>query len=215
MEHSAKRISRMASAMFDLSIGAKMNPEPVLREGDIREQIKQAMHEILPLARDKQITVRAAEILPPTQPLYFEPSQIEQVLLNLLDNSCKFTPRKGQIEVFGYPYFWERRFLGGTASTDRRVTSVRTPNAYRVDIKDTGSGVPADRLSHIFEEYTSYAGSQDRSGGGLGLAICRLIMTRHQGHIWAETLERGASFSFVLPHRRAESQVNMPRSRVV
>ena len=42
MQHSTKRISRMASAMFDLSIGAKVNPKPDLREGDIRERIKQA-----------------------------------------------------------------------------------------------------------------------------------------------------------------------------
>jgi signal transduction histidine kinase len=215
MEHSAKRISRMASAMFDLSIGPKTNPKPDLREGDIRERIKQAMHEILPLARDKQISVQATDILAPAQPLYFESTQIEQVLLNLLDNACKFTQRKGKIEVSGYPYFWERRFLSGTSSVDRRVASVRTPNSYRVDIKDTGPGVPPELLSHIFEEYTSYAGSQDRSGGGLGLAICRLIMNRHQGHIWAETFESGASFSFVLPHRRAESQGNISRSRGV
>jgi signal transduction histidine kinase len=211
MEHSAKRISRMAAAMFDLSIGPKINPKPDLREGDIRERIKQAVYEILPLARDKQISVRATDISTPTEPLFFESSQIEQVLLNLLDNACKFTHRKGQIEVSGYPYFWERRFLNGTPSVERRVASVRTPNSYRVDIRDTGPGVPPDRLKHIFEEYTSYSGPQDRSGGGLGLAICRLIMNRHQGHIWAETYEGGASFSFVLPHRRAESQGNIPK----
>jgi signal transduction histidine kinase len=216
MEHSAKRISRMASAMFDLSIGVKINPKPDLREGDLRERIKQAVHEILPLAREKQIGVRATDISAPAEPLYFESSQIEQVLLNLLDNACKFTHRKGQIEVSGYPYFWERRFLGGAASVERRAAAVRTPNSYRVDIRDTGPGVPSDRLNNIFEEYTSYSGSQDRSGGGLGLAICRLIMNRHQGHIWAESCESGASFSFVLPHRRAaESQGNVSRAASV
>jgi signal transduction histidine kinase len=211
MEHSAKRLSRMASAMFDLSIGPKTNPKPDLREGDIHERIKQAVHEILPLAREKQISVRASDISAPAKPLYFESSQLEQVLLNLLDNACKFTHRKGEIEVSGYPYFWDRRFLSGASSVERRAAAVRTANSYRVDIRDTGPGVPPDRLTHIFEEYTSYAGSQDRSGGGLGLAICRLIMNRHQGHIWVETLESGASFSFVLPHRRVESQGNMPR----
>jgi signal transduction histidine kinase len=211
MEHSAKRLSRMASAMFDLSIGPKTNSKPDLREGDIHERIRQAVHEILPLAREKQISVRASDISVPAKPLYFESSQLEQVLLNLLDNACKFTHRKGEIEVSGYPYFWDRRFLSGTTSVERRAAPVRTANSYRVDIRDTGPGVPPDRLNHIFEEYTSYAGSQDRSGGGLGLAICRLIMNRHQGHIWAETLESGASFSFVLPHRRVESQGNIPR----
>ena len=65
MQHSTKRISRMASAMFDLSIGAKVNPRPNLREGDIRERIKQAVYEVLPLAREKQISVQAESVLLP------------------------------------------------------------------------------------------------------------------------------------------------------
>jgi signal transduction histidine kinase len=211
MRHSAKRLSRMASAMFDLSVGAKVNPRPNLRDGDIREQIKQAVHEVLPLAREKQISIQAENVVPPANPLYFEPSQIEQVLLNLLDNACKFTHRGGAIEVLGYPYFWERRFLmGGSAPAERRSNRLSAPNSYRIDIRDTGPGVPPDRLSHIFEEYTSYSGPQDRSGGGLGLAICRLIMSRHEGYIWADTHQHGAVFSFVLPYRRTESQGNIP-----
>lgn len=213
MEHSAKRISRMASAMFELSIGDRVNRKPDLREGDIIERVKQALHEIHPLAQEKQIQVEAKDIVPPDQPLYFESSQIEQVLLNLLDNACKFTIRGGAIKVLAYPYFWERRFLvQGSAQTERRVDNVRRPNSYRIDIEDTGPGIPRDRLSHIFEEYTSYAGPQDRSGGGLGLAICRMILSRHQGRIWADSHEGGATFSFVIPYRRAELQGNVSKT---
>lgn len=218
MEHSAKRITRMASAMFELSVGPKMNRTLDLQEGDIREQIKQSLHEILPLAREKQISLHADDLQPSTEPLYFEAAQIEQVLLNLLDNACKFTHREGAIEVRGYPFFWERRFLaggsfaGGSGLNERRTEDERTPNSYRVDIRDTGPGVPQDRLNHIFEEYTSYSGPQDRSGGGLGLAICRLILSRHQGHIWADSHASGAMFSFVVPYRRAEFQGNVPKS---
>jgi signal transduction histidine kinase len=115
--------------------------------------------------------------------------------------------------VLGYPYFWERRFLrGGSAPAERRVGRVASPNSYRIDIKDTGPGIPAELLNHIFEEYTSYSGPQDRTGGGLGLAICRLIMSRHEGHIWADSYEHGAVFSLVLPYRRTESQGNVPSS---
>lgn len=211
MEHSAKRISRMASAMFELSIGAKVDRKPDLRAGDILERISQTLHEIMPLAHEKQITLKTTRIEQPDQPLYFEAGQVEQVLLNLLDNACKFTHRGGTIELLGYPYFWERRFLaGGSAPRERRNDGSQAANCYRIDIKDTGSGIPPDRLNHIFEEYTSYAGSQDRSGGGLGLAICRLIVSRHEGHIWADSHANGATFSFVLPYRAAESQGNIP-----
>lgn len=210
MEHSARRISRMACAMSDLSVGARVNRKADLREGDIHERIKQALHEIMPLASEKQISIKADKVAAPLHPLYFESSQIEQVLLNLLDNACKFTHRGGSIEVFGYPYFWERRFLvGGSAPRERRMDNVPSPNSYRIDIKDTGPGIPSERISDIFEEYTSYAGPQDRSGGGLGLAICRLIMSRHEGHIWADSYQNGAMFSFVLPYRRADLRGNV------
>jgi signal transduction histidine kinase len=207
MQHSTKRISRMASAMFDLSIGTQVGHDPEPHEGDICECIKQAVHEILPLAREKQIGLHATSVIGPAQPLHFETSQIEQVLVNLLDNACKFTPKFGSIEVVGYPYFWERRFLhGDTASVDRRKNSVRSPNSYRVDIKDTGPGVPPEQLERIFEEYTSYAGARDRSCGGLGLAICRLIISRHHGRVWADSGQNGAVFSFVLPYRKPVAQ---------
>ncbi len=212
MHHSTKRLSRMTSAMFDLSIGPRVSPELDLREGDICERIKQALHEILPLAREKQISVFAEGVVKPTAPLFFDPSQIEQVLINLLDNACKFTPRNGSIEVRGYPYFWERRFLKGAAGPlERRGRNSQSPNSYRLDVADTGPGVPRERREHIFEEYTSYSGPQDRSGGGLGLAICRLILGRHQGHIWVESGREGAVFAVVIPYRRPEPQGNIPR----
>ena len=206
MGHSARRLSRMASAMFELTIGARVDRKPDLRENDICDRIKQALHEILPLALEKEISLHAREITPPDQPLCFDSSQMEQVLLNLLDNACKFTHPGGRIEVRGYPDFWERRFLvAGTAPRERRVASVRSSNCYRIDIKDTGPGIHPDRLRHLFEENTSYSGPQDRSGGGLGLAICRLILSRHEGRIWVASHQDGTVFSIALPYRREEA----------
>ncbi len=213
MEHSAKRISRMASAMFELSLGAKVDRKVDLREGNIQDPIKQALHEILPLALEKEILLKFDEITAPGEPLYFEASLIEQALVNLLDNACKFTHRGGCIELRGYPYFWERRFLiAGSSPGERRADDIRLPNSYRIDIKDTGPGIPPHRLDHIFEEYISYAGPQDRSGGGLGLAICRMVIGRHEGRIWAETDETGTTFSFVLPYRQTKHHGDLPRA---
>ena len=130
------------------------------------------------------------------------------MLINLLDNACKFTPKYGAIEVRGYPFFWERRAkLKTTPSNgERRTAGIQAPNSFRVDICDSGSGVPMENLEKIFEEYTSYAGGQDRSGGGLGLAICKFILNLHQGQVWAESSADGSKFSFVLPFAQ-EAQV--------
>src|ERR1035441_3642386 len=79
-------------------------------------------------------------------------------------------------------------------------------NSFRVDIRDSGPGIQAVHADRIFEEYTSYGGRQDRSGGGLGLAICRMILRRHHGHLWAESHPSGAVFSFVLPLQKTDAR---------
>jgi signal transduction histidine kinase len=137
--------------------------------------------------------------------LFVEPGPIEQVLINILDNACKFTPRAGEIEIRGYPFFWERR-RGHAAkpAAERRVHVSNEPNSYRIDIRDSGPRIPEEHLSKIFEEYTSYSGGADRSGGGLGLAICKMILSSHGGRIWAENSPSGPRFCFVLPTRTAE-----------
>ena len=205
MHHSAKRLSRMASAMFQLSVGRHVKRRPELRSGDIRECLEQALHEITPFADDKGIAIRA-DVTPCDVPLYFEAGQIEQVLVNILDNACKFTPRAGVIEIRGYPFFWERRLTRSSVlpPTERRAHNLTQPNAYRIDIQDSGTPIPAEHLESIFEEYTSYAGGRDRSGGGLGLAITRMILAEHEGLVWAENTESGPMFSFVLPLYQSE-----------
>jgi len=203
MLHSAKRLSRMANSMFQLSIGRQIEARPNVQKNDIRECIEQALHETLPYINEKTISV-SMDVAPSPEGLYFELSQLEQVLINLLDNASKFTPKAGYIKIRGYPFFWDRRSNGSNVwrNRDRRSGEGEEPNAFRVDIQDSGPGIPASELTGIFEEYTSYSGSQDRSGGGLGLAICRLIMTQHHGTIWADNIApRGAVFSFVLPLR--------------
>jgi signal transduction histidine kinase len=200
MQHSIKRLTRMATAMFQLSVGRRVDQRPNLAKGDIEACVRQAIHEIAPFSEVKHIHL-SLQLTPPQQPLFFDREQIEQVLINLLDNACKFTPKYGAIEVRGYPFFWERRAkLNTTPSNgERRTAGVQAPNAFRVDICDSGSGVSAENLEKIFEEYTSYAGGQDRSGGGLGLAICKFILNQHQGQVWAESGADGSKFSFVLP----------------
>ncbi|MEP6539242.1 MAG: ATP-binding protein [Bryobacteraceae bacterium] len=216
MQHSVKRLSRMANAMFQLSIGRQIEVRPNLQKNDIRECIDQALYEMLPFTNEKSITVSVDVTLPPDG-LYFEMSQLEQVIINLLDNASKFTPKGGFIRIKGYPFFWDRRSHGSNVwrEMDRRLGDRQEPNVFRIDIQDSGPGIPVADLDGIFEEYTSYSGSQDRSGGGLGLAICKLIMTQHQGGIWAGNVApRGAIFSFVVPLHGVEGRIPADSTRL-
>jgi signal transduction histidine kinase len=216
MHRSAKKLSRMASAMFQLSIAPMSEVVIDLQRGDIRECVDHAMHEIVPVAEDKRLTV-TARTLPCPEPLHFDAMKIEQVVVNLLDNACKFAPRGGAIEIRGYPFVWDEYTSITEASGEVAADREHTPNAsgeqfggdrqhkansYRLDFRDTGPGIPPAHLAKIFEEYTSYGGGADRSGGGLGLAICRMILNQHKGRIWAESAQSGAVFSFVLPFHR-------------
>jgi signal transduction histidine kinase len=207
MQHSARRLSRMASAMFQLSVGRQVKKQPDLQPADLAQCLEQALHEIAPFAEEKRIAI-TADLGLCGRKLYFEAGQIEQVLINILDNACKFTPKDGAIEISGYPYFWERRKIDSTVPPDlerRRSTVIAAePNTYRIDIRDSGNGIPPEHLQLIFEEYTSYAGGRDRSGGGLGLAICKMIVNQHDGHVWAENTDAGPMFSVALPIHQLE-----------
>lgn len=213
MEASVARLTRMTSAMFELSIAGQgpgqSEHEPRLQAGQILECVDRAVQLMRPVAGEKDVEITVGRLVPPEMPLFFESDQIEQVLVNLLDNACKASPRHSSIEISAYPYFWERRFLAGEPEpNDRRQSHVPAPNSYRIDVRDAGPGVQPEHLENIFEEYTSYFGSQDRSGGGLGLAICRLIMERHHGRVWAVSEPSGALFSFVLPYNGAKRAQN-------
>ena len=200
MLKSTKRLSRMAAAMFQLSVGRHVKRHPELQRSYISECLEQALHEITPIAEEKSIEI-TTDVTPHTDALFFEPGQIEQVLINILDNACKFAPRGGSIELRGYPYFWDRRKTDSSIApaAERRFRSTLEPTAYRIDIRDSGTAIPTGNLEHIFEEYTTYSGGRDRSGGGLGLAIVRMIVNQHEGHVWAENTEAGPMFSVVLP----------------
>jgi signal transduction histidine kinase len=199
MQHSVRRLSRMASDMFQLSVGRQIKRPLEAQPGDIRECLEQALHEIGPFAEEKRIAI-TANLEPCPDYLCFETGQIEQVLLNILDNACKFTRKAGYVEIKGYPYFWDRRKINSAIpGLERRCQNKIQPNSYRIDIVDSGDAIPEQHMAGIFEEYTSYAGGRDRSGGGLGLAICKMIITQHDGKVWAENTESGPMFSFVLP----------------
>ena len=78
----------------------------------------------------------------------------------------------------------------------------------RIGVRDTGIGIPPDRIEDVFEQFTQVVGGlSDKPGGtGLGLPICRHIILDHKGHIWAESrLGEGSEFVFTLPIHREEA----------
>jgi signal transduction histidine kinase len=187
--------------MFQLGVaesgGAALNVE----RADIGDCIGRVLDELGPVFENKRISV-TVEVEPSPEDLLFDTTRIHQVLVNLLESSCKFMPARGSIAIKGYPSFWERRkdrAAEPPLAPDRRVWHLKTFNCFRIDINDSGPPIPAVNADKIFEEYTSYSGGQDRSGPGLGMAVCRMILSQHRGRVWAENRAARAAYSFVLP----------------
>jgi signal transduction histidine kinase len=210
MAQSATRLARMSSSLFALSLGREARRPLRLREYPIENCVQQAVYELAGLSSEKDISI-SMDLLPAPCPLFFEPTQVEQLVVNLLENACKFTPKHGSIEITGYPYFWGGRApaAAGRPADPRAVQDVE-PDAYRIDIEDSGPGIPEQYSATIFEEYTSYSGPDDRSGGGLGLAICKTIAESHRGAIWVSPGSDHTMFSFVLPLRMADTSGETP-----
>jgi signal transduction histidine kinase len=109
-----------------------------------------------------------------------DPQRVGQALTNLIGNALKFTPRGGSVRV---------------------VLSPHTRGA-RIQVIDTGVGIDAHELPHVFERF--YRGSRANeargSGSGLGLAIVRSVVEMHGGRIMVESrVGNGATFTVTLP----------------
>lgn len=118
------------------------------------------------------------ELDPALPKLDIDTIRMEQVVANLLGNAVKFTDRGGRV----------------TVSTSRVVTGVR------VAVADTGIGIPADALPHIFDRFWHARRTSRTAGSGLGLAIAKGIVSAHGGALEVEsTPGSGSTFSFVIP----------------
>ncbi|RNI40229.1 HAMP domain-containing protein [Hanamia caeni] len=110
--------------------------------------------------------------------IYGDRQRIEQVLLNLLSNAIKYSPGENKVII----------------------DSEKTDKELLIKIRDFGIGIAKEEQTNIFERfYRSKHSSVHISGFGLGLYICRDIITRHYGKIWVETTDRGSIFIFSLP----------------
>ena len=140
----------------------------------------------LSLARAKDITL---DVRLSDAPLMVsgDDQRLAQVLLNLLSNALQHTPPDGQVTV------------------DAR----QVEGEIHVRVQDTGKGVPAKDLPHIFDRLyrADRARSRDTGGSGLGLSITRSLVEAHGGRIWVHSTEdEGSAFTFALPLNPRDEQ---------
>ena len=162
---------------------------------DLRECVEGALEIVAPRAWEKEIELGC--LLDERAPagIVGDAARLRQVLLNLLSNAVKFT-EKGEVVV-----------LVDAVPTGRR--------SYRLElaVRDTGIGIPRDRMDRLFTSFSQVDASTTRryGGTGLGLAISKRLVELMGGTISAESEEgKGSNFRILLPAKAAEVPTRIP-----
>ncbi len=172
------RLNRIVSDLLTLvnidSGGLKLNITEMNLNSLLEEQVKR----LLPLARENGIEINLE--MKDDISIRGDNGKLEQVIYNVIDNAIKYTPRGGEVDV----------------------NLVRSGKKAFIRIADTGIGIPAGDLPHIFDRFyrVDKARSRATGGTGLGLSIVKQIVQNHGGNISATSSEgNGTTFTIELP----------------
>jgi signal transduction histidine kinase len=174
------RLQRLVNDLEELSRLDAGSLSLSRRRVDVGDLVRSVIDRLQPQARDKGLDLQAgpAEGLPDVD---VDHDRIVQVMLNLIGNAIQYTPAPGRVVVSAHA----------------------VGSSVQVDIADTGIGIPAEHLPHVFERFYRVDRSRARAGGGsgLGLTIAQYLIEAHGGRIWATSLgpAQGSTFSFTLP----------------
>jgi PAS domain S-box-containing protein len=185
LEVIAVESARLAEIVDDLLLTSQLDSGKLAVKIERCDPIDIARQEVeatkLHLPENVELGIEAPASLPPVAA---DPSQLRQVLSNLLDNAVKYSPEGGVISI-------------RLSSDDRHV---------RFTVSDGGLGVPPGERERIFEKFYRLDPGMNRGigGTGLGLYICRELVRRVGGRIWVEA-GKGAGSTFVveIPQERA------------
>jgi len=169
--------TRLAELMDIVRTGSgrlQLQVEPV----DMKSLLQGIGWQISPILKGKEQNLNMN--LPASLPIIHGDGQrLEQVMLNLMTNATKFTPKGGDI----------------TLRARKRDTELI------IEVQDTGIGIAKDEQSRLFKPYSRlHADRQHHPGLGLGLALAKQVVELHGGKIWVESEQgKGSTFSFSLP----------------
>lgn len=190
---NSRRLLRLVNQLLDLQRLDAGRMQATFRPCNPVAFVQEVVEAFKPYCDRKHLSLQAS--LQACPDLYLDLEKFDKVLYNLLSNAMKFTPAGGQISV-------------SLEAQDR--TCILT-------VKDTGIGIRADQLPHLFERFRQADGSTNRSyeGSGLGLALVKELVELHGGHVTVEsTYGSGTTFQIHMPfgkqHLPADHVADLP-----
>jgi two-component system phosphate regulon sensor histidine kinase PhoR len=180
MDIEVEKMTQMVQELLELSriesgqLPLRLNPTGV------KQLVQPALDRLATQA--ERAGVRLYATFPPTLPrVVADVERVQQVIINLVHNAIKFTPKGGEVVVTACPTPGE-------------------PGTVTVSVRDTGIGIPAGDQTRIFERFYKTDRSRSSGGTGLGLAIAKHTVQAHGGKIWVESRDgAGSTFFFTLP----------------
>lgn len=181
IERNVQSLTHMIEDILDMSRIVRGQVRVVIQPVDLGDIIRTAVDSVTPAATARNISIHC-HLADSNSLIQGDEQRLQQVIWNLLSNAVKFTPNGGQVDVCL------------TAEDDQ----------VQIKVTDTGQGIEASFLPHVFEYFRQADGSitRSRSGLGLGLAIVRYLVELHGGTITAESpgLDQGSTFTVTLPN---------------
>jgi signal transduction histidine kinase len=179
---NAQQLRSMIDELLEVTRAAtgKLTIQP--QRVSIADLLSDTLSMLLPTAAVKNVTL-SADASPNLPSVYADPQRFKQILINLVDNAIKFTPSNGTVSVHT-----------GVFDQD--------PDFICFSVADTGCGISPEGTQRIFERLYQESNSieKSRKGLGLGLHICKELVSQHGGRIWVESqLGKGSVFFFTLP----------------
>ncbi len=206
IQKNGQRLLRLVNQLLDLSKLETGKMTIQVRLGNIVPLIKSITMSFASLADQKHITlnfVSKAEAIM----IYFDRDKIEKIFYNLLSNAFKFTPEGGEISVQLSVVSNQMPESSNQLSvTSKRLVtdhcSLTTDHCLLITVQDTGIGIPADRLPHIFDRFYQVdpSSTREHEGTGIGLSLVKELVTMHHGSVEVASVEgQGSTFTVCLP----------------
>jgi histidine kinase len=190
----ADRLQRLVNDLQELSRVEAGGFELVHRPLAVGELIRQIVARLRPQFEEKEVSLTLN--LPPGLPLVrADEDRLNQVLLNLAGNALQYTLSGGAVTITAQIQNLKSKIPTGY--------TIQNSDEILISIHDTGLGIAAEHLPHLFDRFYRVDKSRSRAGGGsgIGLTIARHLVEAHGGRIWAasEGEGQGSTFSFSLP----------------
>ncbi len=191
---NVNRLTRIINDFLDISKMEAGKMDLRLEEVNLSQIIDGTISTFALNAKEKSIQLKK-ELSADLPQILGDADKLVQVLSNLLSNAVKHTPERGEICI-------KATSINKSKSPIPAILSLPHQDFVKVEVKDTGAGIPSDELERVFDKFYQVENSLSRkvTGTGLGLPICKKLVEAHGGGIWAESkLNKGSRFVFVLP----------------